>query len=147
VSAGEIEPGVRLRACRAPLETFSRDGAPLSGRMSIGVRCPRRTSWTVYVPVIVEVEAPVLVLRRSLPRRARIAATDVEPQVRRFIGLTANYLSDIASLQHHRLKRALPAGTALTVDVLIADILLRKGQRVTLIAAATEPPSRAAPAR
>ena len=44
-------------------------------------------------------------------------------------------MQDIANLQGHRLKRSLPAGTALTVDMLVARLLVRRGQQVTLIAA------------
>ncbi len=103
--------------------------------MTIGVRCSTANPWTLYVPVSVEVEVSVLVLRRALARRARVAPIDVEPQVRRLPGSAANFISDVASLQGHRLKRALPAGTAITVDVLAPDVLVRRGQRVTLIAA------------
>ena len=52
----------------------------------IGVRCPAANSWTIYVPVTVEVEVSVLVLRRPLARRARVELVDVEPQVRRLPG-------------------------------------------------------------
>ena len=103
--------------------------------MTVGVRCTAAAPWTIYVPVTVEVEVPVLVLRRALARRARVMLTDVEPQVRRLPGSAANFITDIASLQGHRLKRALPAGTAITVDALTPDILVRRGQQVTLIAA------------
>ena len=77
----------------------------------------------------------MLVLRRALARRARVAPTDVEPQIRRLPGSAAHFVSDVANLQGHRLKRSLPAGTAITVDVLAPDILVRRGQQVTLIAA------------
>ena len=87
------------------------------------------------MPVSVEVEIPVLVLRRALARRARVAIIDVEPETRRMPGTAATFLQDTASLQGHRLKRSLPAGTALTVDMLVPDVVVRRGQQVTLIAA------------
>lgn len=135
VSASRLDPRLRLHACDAPLEAFSQNAAPTGARMTVGVRCTTANQWTLYVPVSVEVEVPVLVLRRALARRARVAPTDVEPQIRRLPGSAANFISDVANLQGHRLKRALPAGTAITVDVLTPDVLVRRGQRVTLIAA------------
>jgi flagellar basal body P-ring formation protein FlgA len=135
VSASQLDPRLRLNACDSPLETFSQSAAPSGARMTVGVRCTAANPWTLYVPVSVEVEAPVLVLRRALARRARIAPTDVEPQIRRLPGSAVNFVTDVASLQGHRLKRSLPAGAALTVDVLKPDILVRRGQQVTLIAA------------
>lgn len=106
-----------------------------NARLTIGVRCPTGNPWTLYVPVTVEVEVSVLVLRRPLARRARVELADVEPQVRKLPGSAVAFVNDVASLQGHRLKRALPVGTALTVEMLVPDLLVRRGQQVTLIAA------------
>jgi flagella basal body P-ring formation protein FlgA len=135
VSAARLDPRLRLDRCASPLEAFSQSSAPAGARATIGVRCPSANPWTIYVPVTVEVEVAVLVLRRPLARRARVGVTDVEPQVRRLPGSAASFISDIASLQGHRLSRSLPIGTALTVDMLVPDVLVRRGQQVTLIAA------------
>lgn len=135
VSAARLDSRLRLDECAVPLETFSQGSPTGSARMTVGVRCSSANTWTLYVPVSVEVEVPVLVLRRPLARRARVALIDVEPQVRRLPGSAAAFVSDVASLQGHRLKRSLPVGTALTVDMLVPDVLVRRGQQVTLIAA------------
>lgn len=135
VSAMRLDPRLRLDACAAPLETFSPNAGVTGARMTVGVRCSTSNQWTLYVPVSVEVEVPVLVLRRALARRAYVRPADVELQVRRMRGSAANFISDVANLEGHRLKRALPAGTALTVDVLKPNILVHRGQQVTLIAA------------
>lgn len=135
VTANKLDPRLRLDTCTAPLEAFSQGTTLSAGRMTVGVRCPSEKPWTIYVPVAVEVEVPVLVLRRPLARRSRIEPTDVEPQVRRLPGSASAFISDVSRLQGHRLKRSLPVGTALTVDMLQPDILVRRGQQVTLIAA------------
>ncbi|HEY0681616.1 MAG TPA: flagellar basal body P-ring formation chaperone FlgA [Steroidobacter sp.] len=135
VTANKLDPRLRLDACASPLEAFSQGTAMNTGRMTIGVRCPAATTWTIYVPVTVEVEVSVLVLRRPLSRRSPVEIADVEPQVRRLPGSASMFVSDVASLQGHRLKRSLPVGTALTVDMLQPNVLVRRGQRVTLIAA------------
>lgn len=135
VTAGNLDPRLRLDECGSPLEAFSQGTSLNSGRTTIGVRCPAASPWTIYVPVTIEVEVSVLVLRRPLARRSRVELADVEPQVRRMPGLATVFINDTASLQGHRLKRALPAGTALTVEMLQPDLLVRRGQQVTLIAA------------
>lgn len=132
VSAGRLDPRLRLHACGVPLETFSQ--TPDATRVTVGVRCPAGNVWTLYVPVSVEVEARVLVLRRALPRGARVEPGDVEPQLRRLAGSAASFLTDTAALQGHRLKRSVPVGGALTLDMLAPDVLVRRGQQVTLIA-------------
>ena len=135
VSAGALDPRLRLAACASPLESFAPSEANISARATVGVRCTTNAQWTLYVPVTIEVEAQVLVLRRGLARRARIESTDVELQTRRLPGTLSNFVNDAVLLQGHRLKRALPAGTPLTVDVLAPDVLIRRGQKVTLVAA------------
>ena len=135
VTANKLDPRLRLDECASALEAFSQGTGMNTGRMTIGVRCPAANPWTIYVPVTVEVEVSVLVLRRPLARRARVELADVEPQVRRLPGSASVFINDVASLQGHRLKRSLPVGTALTVDMLQPDVLVRRGQQVTLIAA------------
>jgi flagella basal body P-ring formation protein FlgA len=135
VSAAKLDPRLRVAQCEEPLQAFEQSATTLGERVTVGVRCAAATSWTLYVPVSVEVEIPVLVLRRALARRARVAIIDVEPETRRMPGSAAVFIQDAASLQGHRLKRSLPAGTALTVDMLVPDVVVRRGQQVTLIAA------------
>jgi flagellar basal body P-ring formation protein FlgA len=135
VTANNLDSRLRLDECASPLEAFSQGTGMNTGRMTIGVRCPAANPWTIYVPVTVEVEVSVLVLRRPLARRARVELADVEPQVRRLPGSASTFVNDAATLQGHRLKRSLPVGTALTVDMLQPDVLVRRGQQVTLIAA------------
>lgn len=135
VTASKLDPRLRVEACSQPLQAFEQSTTTLGERVTVGVRCTAANTWTLYVPVSVEVEIPVLVLRRALARRARVAIIDVEPETRRMPGGAATFLQDVTSLQGHRLKRSLPAGTALTVDMLVPDVVVRRGQQVTLIAA------------
>jgi flagellar basal body P-ring formation protein FlgA len=135
VSSTRLDERLRLNECAAPLETFSQTAGGSGGRITVGVRCSSPQAWTLFVPVSVEVEVAVLVLRRPLARRARVTLADVEPQTRLLPGSGTQFISDIASLQGHRLKRSLPVGTALTVDMLTPDLLVRRGQQVTVIAA------------
>lgn len=135
VSAAKLDPRLRVESCGLPLQAFEQSATARGERVTVGVRCAAANTWTLYVPVSVEIEVPVLVLRRALARRARVAMIDVEPETRRMPGNAASFVQDTASLQGHRLKRSLPAGTALTVDMLVPDVVVRRGQQVTLIAA------------
>jgi flagella basal body P-ring formation protein FlgA len=134
VTAARLDSRLRLQACDEPLQTFAPNPVSNTGKITVGVRCVGSTEWTLYVPVSVEVEVPVLVLRRALPRRSPVQPTDVEPQIRRLPGSAANFITDVASLRGHRLKRALPAGAPLTIDALAPDVLVRRGHQVTLLA-------------
>jgi flagella basal body P-ring formation protein FlgA len=135
VTAGAVDSRLRLAACTSPLEAFLPAGAQPAARTTVGVRCAS-PYWTVYVPVVVESEMAVLVLKQAVPRLAKVAAADVETQTRRVPGFPTTYLTDISSLEGRHLRRAAPPGTALTADLLATDLLIKRGQRVTLLSAA-----------
>ena len=134
VEAARLDPRLRLQPCAIPLETFA-PNAQMGARVTVGVRCDAPATWTLYVPVGVETETAVLVLRRALPRQSAIGPQDVEQQTRRLPGSAAAFIHELAALQGQRLKRAVPAGTVLTANLLTPDVLVRRGQQVTLIAA------------
>jgi flagella basal body P-ring formation protein FlgA len=135
VTAGYLDARLRLASCASALDAEPTTRTSPGARATVGVRCAGPTQWTVYVPVTVEVEAPILVLKRSLARRSPVEATDVELQTRRVSGTEAAFITDVGNLAGRRLKRALSAGTPLTADVLVPDVLVKRGQHVTLLAA------------
>ncbi|HMN45268.1 MAG TPA: flagellar basal body P-ring formation chaperone FlgA [Povalibacter sp.] len=133
VTASRLDPRLRLAQCATPLETTLPGTMPGTARTTVGVRCAS-PAWSIFVPVTIEVEAQVLVLRRALPRRSPVDAADVELQTRRLSGFAAGLISDTGNLAGRRLRRALPAGSPLTAEVLAPDVLVRRGQSVTLLA-------------
>jgi flagella basal body P-ring formation protein FlgA len=132
-TAGNLDPRLRLQSCTGALQGIMPAAATVSARLTIGVRCTS-PAWTVYVPVAVETELKVLVMRTAAARNSSPAATDVELQLRRVPGIATSYLTGIGQLRGRHLKVAVSPGTALTVDLLAADILIKRGQRVTLVA-------------
>ena len=135
VTAGNLDARLRVAECDVPLEAFTSNSNATSGRSTIGVRCASKAQWTIYVSVTVEIEAPIYVLRRALARRSPVQADDVELQTRRLPGIESSFINDVGNLRGRRLKRALPAGTPLTADVLVPDVLVKRGQQVTLVSA------------
>jgi flagellar basal body P-ring formation protein FlgA len=134
--AGVLDSRLRLPACSQAPKAFSPTGdIRVAARLTIGVRC-EQPAWTVYVPVNVESELSVLVTTRALPRNAAVTAQDVELRKRRVPGIATGYLTSVDQLAGRHLRNAAAPGTALGVDLLSPDILIRRGQRVTLVATA-----------
>ena len=71
-----------------------------------------------------------------MPRNSAVGAADVEIRTQRVPGLSTSYIGSIEQLAGRHLKRPTPAGTLLTAELMAADILVRRGQRVTLVASA-----------
>lgn len=134
-TAAAVDSRLRLAQCAKPLEGLLPSTVRDAARLTVGVRCPQ-PAWTVYVPVSIETEMPVLVLRQAAARGASLTPEDVELQTRRVPGIAAGYLTDPAQLQRRHLKLAAGPGTALTPDLLAPDVMIKRGQRVTLVAAA-----------
>jgi flagella basal body P-ring formation protein FlgA len=136
-SAGMLDSRLRLAPCSHSLQTFSASSATMqSARTTVGVRCDHGATWTIYVPVLVESEIPVLVLKRSAARGARLSADDIEVQTRRVSGFSKAYLRSAEELQKQTLKRPLAAGVVLTADAFTPDYAVKRGQQVTLLASA-----------
>lgn len=135
VSADALDPRLRLQQCDSQPIGLLPAGSRIGARATVGVRCAK-PKWTVYVPVRVESELPVLVLRRALDRNSPLTEADVERTTMRVPGLSASYICSIEELAGRHLRRESMPGTPLTVDLLIEDVLVRHGQRVTLVASA-----------
>jgi flagellar basal body P-ring formation protein FlgA len=134
VTANGLDNRLRLAVCMQPLEVFLPSGASLGSRVTVGVRCTQDTQWTIYLPLTIESEVPTLILNKALARNTVATAQDVTTQVRRVSGLGSNAIRSAAELAGQRLKRDLPAGTVLTPAMLQPEILIRRGQQVTVIA-------------
>ncbi len=135
VQAADLDPRLHLAACPVALAASTPAAAEPAARVTVRVSCSTsRQLWSVFVPVAVESEIPLLVLRQSQIRGARLTAQDVVLETRRVPGLGAAYLGEAAALAHRTLQRAVPAGTALTADLFQSDFLIRQGQSVTLVA-------------
>lgn len=133
VTADPLDPRLRLPRCTQQPAGLMPPAAQIAARVTVGVGCAQ-PRWTVYVSVRVETELPVLVLRKALPARSPVAAEDVESRTARVSGIAATYITRVEELAGRHLKRPVAPGQPLTVDLLAADILVRRGQRVTLVA-------------
>jgi flagella basal body P-ring formation protein FlgA len=134
VQVGALDERLRLGACGAPQAALPA-GAHLAPRMTIALSCPE-PRWAVYVPVSVQSEVSVLVARHALPRNAAPAAADLDRQTRWVPGFAHLYVTDLATLAGRHLRIPVSQGAALTVDAFAADVLVKRGQRVTLLATA-----------
>jgi flagella basal body P-ring formation protein FlgA len=132
-TAGNLDPRLRLQNCTSALQGIMPATATVSARVTVGVRCTS-PAWAVYVPMTVETELKVLVMRVAAARNSSPAAADVEVQQRRVPGIATSYLTTPGQLRGRHLKVAVAPGTALAVELMAADIMVKRGQRVTLVA-------------
>ena len=134
LQAGRLDRRLQLAPCTQDLEAFQQRGAKINSRTVVGVRCNGSHPWKIYVPVDVIVAESVLVTRLPLPVGHIFSAGDVATETRDVSRLAGGYVSRFEALEGKRLKHALMAGRVITPSMLKADIMIRRGQSVTIVA-------------
>jgi flagellar basal body P-ring formation protein FlgA len=136
VTAGALDARLRLAHCPAKeLSASLTAGMTLQARSTVGVTCAGPVHWTVYVPVTIESKINVLVLVHAVNRDARLTPGDVTVETRRTAGPGNAYLTEPSELSGRTVRRPLAAGTTLAVDMFSPDLIVHRGQQVTLLSA------------
>lgn len=131
--AGHLDPRLQLPLCDVELNAFLRPGTKVSSKTAVGVRCSGSRPWKVYVPVEVVVMDAVLVTRKMLPRGHILTAEDVITEKRNVSRLIRGYLARPEDLIGQRLKHQVMGGKVISPSMLAADMVIKRGQSVTLL--------------
>ena len=133
IAVGELDRRLRLTQCAQPLEHFW-PSTGRTGNVAVGARCLHPQPWTLYVPAKVRWFRPVVVLSRALPRRTPLTRTDIRVEERDVASLRSGYISKAERVIGKTLVRSLPEGFVLHDTLVRTPRLVRRGQRVTLLA-------------
>lgn len=132
VAANPLDPRIRLARCDKALEAFVRPGTRIRARTTVGVRCTGSRSWKVYVPVDLVETADVLIPKRALRRGQIIAADDLVADHRDVSRLHSGYFTRTEELIGQRVKATVSAGRVITPSMIEPDVVIQRGQTVTL---------------
>lgn len=133
VEVGALDASLQLPACRQ-LEAFLPPGARLWGTVNVGARCVAGASWTVYLPVTVRVEAPVVVAARPLSAGRVLTPDDLSLATHDLTRLPAGVLTETGQAVGQTLNVGLLPGAPLRQDMLRPPVVVRQGQTVKLVA-------------
>jgi len=134
VRLGPLDPRLRLKSCRSPVEAFMPPGSRAIGNTTVGVRCPDADGWNIYVSARINVFGPVLIARHPLARGAVVQQTDLDLVERNLATLPYGYYLDSQPVAGMVAKRTIAAATVITPSMVQAPRLIQRGQRVTVIA-------------
>jgi len=132
VKTGKIDRRIVLAACPA-LEPFTPPGGRLLGNTTMGVRCVSGSSWTLFVPVQVKVNADLLVAIRPLQQGQVLRAEDIAIQNGDLFH--PGILTDPAEAVGKVLKFGVGPGQALRREMLRMPYAVTQGQTVQIQAA------------
>jgi len=134
VRLGSLDPRLRLKSCKQPLEASLPQGGRTIGNTTVSVRCPDEGGWSIYVSARVNVYGPVLITRQPLARGATVIDSDLELVERNLATLPHGYYSDSTPVAGMLAKRTIAAAAVITPQMLQAPKLIKRGERVTLVA-------------
>lgn len=119
--------------CPAAPEVSTRDGNPLSTRVSVLVSCGN--SWSVQIPVDLAIFRPVVVATRTLSPGSLIGADDVQLVKVDVTRITGEYLPDLDAAVGMSAKRPLTQGRPVTAQQIVPPVVIRRGEAVVISAA------------
>lgn len=134
VVIGKLDSRLRLTVCDTPLSASLPAGARLSGKTTVGVRCNGSKPWTVYVPAQIVSTGHYVVAKTALQRGALITSENIELRHEKLRNMPRGYIPELESVHGKVLKRHVSTGQVLTAAMLGEALLVKKGQRVAVIA-------------
>jgi flagella basal body P-ring formation protein FlgA len=132
-SISQLDSRTQLSPCHA-FEPFMPAGSQLWGKSTVGVRCLGPSTWTIYVPVQVNVSGSYLISTRTMPVGHMLGAGDIAVRSGDLSTLPANILTDQAQAIGKKVKNGFAAGQPLRADQLIAPWAVLQGQTVKTVA-------------
>ncbi len=132
--AGTLDQRLRLKKCDQVLEAFASGTGEIRARSTVGVRCTGSSPWTLYVPVAVDAESPVLFATRPLLRGERIDSSAVELRYLPLQRLPRQAVTDPEQIEGMAMNRAIAAGNPITINSLQVPKLIQQGQEVIILA-------------
>ncbi len=134
VTLGTLDPRLRLKACAAPLEASMPAGGRSLGNTTVAVRCKDPGGWKILVSARIDVFGPVVVARYPLARGSVIQAQDLELVERNLSHLPYGYYGATQPVAGLLAKRTIAAASVITPPMLQAPNLVKRGERVSVIA-------------
>jgi len=132
IGIGAIDPRLRLPRCKQTTP-FLPPGSKLWGNGTVGIRCHAPSSWTIYVPVTINVLADIVATARPLSRGHLLTASDLVIRDGDLTQLPAGVLTDTRLATGQLLAVAVPSGTPLRGDMLRAPLVVTQGQKVRVL--------------
>lgn len=132
IEVGALPEQIRLAPCERP-EPFLPTGARLWGKAMVGMRCTSGASWSVLIPVLVRVYAPVLKAAQPLAVNRSLGTEDVRIEEVDLTREAHGALLDLAEVQGKVLARPIAAGAVLRRDQFKAPAVVTQGDQVRIV--------------
>jgi len=132
IEVGRLDSRLRLAACGVPLKAYFSAGSRTVGHTNVGVRCEGPKPWSLYVPLLIDRQITVAVAVDQVPRGQIIGAADIVYELRSMAKLNASYFAASDQLIGKVATRPINRGTPYAHNMVKANRIVRRGERVIL---------------
>lgn len=130
-----LNSSAQLSACRQPLSVSASGDTPsVLARQRLEVSCPDQPGWTVVVSSQADVFLPAVFASRVIERGQSIRAEQVRLQELNIGKAPRGFFNDLDAVVGQGAKRRIRANQLLSPDLLTRPTLVRRGQRVKIVA-------------
>lgn len=134
IEVATLDARLQVPVCQVPLQTSVNRLNANGGRVTVRVECHDDSPWSRYVAASVRVFQEVVVTSRALPRDSIIGPGDVILKEHDISTLGGQVIMDPDVAVGQSVRRAVSADTALSIDMLEAPVLVKRGDMVVVIA-------------
>src|SRR5690554_6328412 len=129
-----LDARLQIPTCNVPLQARPANSQNNGGRVTVRVECQDQTPWTRNIIGYVRIYQSIVVAQRALPRGTILSTADLTTREVDISTLRSQALSSGSQVQGMALRRAVSSGTALSLDMVTAPVLVRRGDTVVLTA-------------
>ncbi len=131
---GKLDSRLRLKSCDLPIEAYTPEGGRSMGNTTVGIRCPGDGGWSIYLSGRIQVFGKVFVALQPIARGTTISKKQIKLVEHELSKLPYGYYQDSGIVSGMIAKRTIPTSSVVTPHMVAAPKLVRRGERVTLVA-------------
>ncbi len=134
VESNKLDPRLNLASCTSPLKAQLPYAGKLSHSIIVSVSCEGEQPWSLHVPVSIRIFKEIAVAARPMAQGEVLDDAGVEMQRREVSRLGGGYLLQEEKAIGFVTRRPLQMGQALLSTYLKAPTVIKRGQKITLLA-------------
>ena len=130
---GKLDKRLRLKFCKNPLKVEFSNQHRTRGNTSLKIQCDQTGGWKIHLPVSIDIFDDVLVSTKPLVRGQLIDNNLAKFEKNNVSRLSSGYYTRADDLRFLEAGRNLKRGSILTPRNLKPRMMVKSGQKVTLI--------------
>ena len=134
IKIGKLDTRLKLKKCSKKLQAFLPRGSRDTGKTTVGIKCTGKKSWSLHVPLTINLYGKVLVASHQLHKGSILTAADLKLKKYNLANLSFGYYEDLKSGIGMKLKRRISAGAVLIPSMLKRPQKVARGQKITIMA-------------